>query len=174
MIPDSSFRVLGIDPGYERLGIAVVEKQNNKETVVYSECFHTQKNIFFHERLFLLGEKIRGVIEEYEPQALAIETLMFNTNQKTAINVAHARGVVLYEAAKEKLLVYEFTPLQIKIAITGYGRSDKRQMMEMMERLVKIGKKNAKDDEYDAIACALTCLASYGFLEKNHSFPQEK
>lgn len=163
MILDS-FRVLGIDPGYERLGIAVVEKQNNKETVVYSECFHTPPKMPFHERLFLLGERVRVVIDEYSPEALAIETLMFNTNQKTAIHVAEARGVVLYEGARKKLEVYEFTPLQIKIAVTGHGRSDKKQMTEMVKKLVKIEKKDAKDDEYDAIACALTCLASYRVL----------
>lgn len=157
-------RVLGIDPGYERLGIAVVEKQNNKEVVVYSECFHTPKELPFHERLFLLGEKIRTIIEEHEPQALAIETLVFNTNQKTAIHVAEARGVVLYEGSRRKLEVYEFTPLQIKIATTGHGRSDKKQVTEMVKKLVKIEKKDAKDDEYDAIACALTCLASYRVL----------
>jgi crossover junction endodeoxyribonuclease RuvC len=157
-------RVLGIDPGYERLGIAVVEKQNNKEVVVYSECFHTTKELPFHERLFLLGEKIYTVIEEYEPQALAIETLMFNTNQKTAIHVAEARGVVLYEAGRKKLEIYEFTPLQIKIAVTGHGRSDKKQVTEMVKKLVRITKDDAKDDEYDAIACAITCLASYKVL----------
>jgi crossover junction endodeoxyribonuclease RuvC len=164
MILNSSFRVLGIDPGYERLGIAIVEKQDNKEVVVYSDCFHTSAKLPFHERLFLLGEQTRLVIEKYEPQALAIETLMFNTNQKTAIHVAEARGVVLYEAARKKLEVYEFTPLQIKVAITGHGRSDKTQMMEMVKKLVKIDKPDAKDDEYDAIACAITCLASYKVL----------
>lgn len=157
-------RILGIDPGYERLGIAIVEKQNNKEVVVYSECFHTPKESLFHERLFLLGERVREIIKEYSPEALAIETLMFNTNQKTAIHVAEARGVVLYEAARKMLEVYEFTPLQIKIAVTGHGRSDKTQMTEMVKKLVKIEKLNAKDDEYDAIACALTCLASYRVL----------
>lgn len=163
-------RILGIDPGYERLGIAVVEKQNHKEAVVYSECFHTPAKMPFHERLFLLGGKIRTVIEEHKPQALAIETLMFNTNQKTAIHVAEARGVVLYEAARKKLEVYEFTPLQIKIAITGHGRSDKKQVTEMVKKLVRIEKTkttiDAKDDEYDAIACALTCIASYQVLSR--------
>jgi crossover junction endodeoxyribonuclease RuvC len=159
-------RVLGIDPGYERLGIAVVEKQNNKEVVIYSECFHTSKDAPFHERLFLLGEKVRAVIKEYEPKILAIETLMFNTNQKTAIHVAEARGIVLYEAARKKLEVHEFTPLQIKIAITGYGRSDKKQITEMVKKLVSLDKKDEKDDEYDAIACAITCIASYNVLSR--------
>lgn len=162
-------RILGIDPGYERLGIAVVDEktpQNNRDTIVYSECFHTPTSIPFHERLLLLGEKVRAVIEEYSPQALAIETLMFNTNQKTAIHVAEARGVVLYEGAAKKLDVYEFTPLQIKIAITGHGRSDKKQITEMVQRLVVVEKKKAEDDEYDAIACALTGMASYRILDR--------
>jgi crossover junction endodeoxyribonuclease RuvC len=159
-------RILGIDPGYERLGMAIIEKQNHKEEVVYSDCFHTSPKIPFHERLFLLGDEIRTIIEKYKPKAVAVETLMFNTNQKTAMYVAEARGVVLYEVARKKLEVYEFTPLQIKIALTGHGRSDKKQVTEMVKRLVSINKKDAKDDEYDAIACGLTCMASYAVLSR--------
>jgi crossover junction endodeoxyribonuclease RuvC len=159
-------RILGIDPGYERLGIAVVEKQNGKEILLHSECFQTSAKTPFNERLGLLGEKIREIIKEYEPDALSIETLMFNTNQKTAINVAEARGVVIYEAVRKNLSVFEYSPLQIKIAITGYGRSDKTQVTEMVKRLISIPKKDAKDDEYDAIACALTGFASYKTLSK--------
>ncbi len=158
-------RILGIDPGYERLGIAIMEKRENKDFLVYSECFQTSKNSHFHERLLLLGEKIGRIIKEYQPDTMAIETLMFNTNQKTAMNVAEARGVVLFQAMKGGLEIFEFTPLQIKIAITGYGRSDKNQVTEMTKRLVKIDRKDAKDDEYDAIACALTCFASYNTLK---------
>jgi len=154
-------KVLGIDPGYERLGIAIVEKQGNKETLVYSECFQTNSKTPFHERLGLIGERVRNIISEYKPDVLAIETLMFNTNQRTAINVAEARGVILYEGTRGGLEVAEYNPLQIKIALTGYGRSGKEQVTEMVKRLVSINKKDAKDDEYDAIACALTCFASY-------------
>jgi crossover junction endodeoxyribonuclease RuvC len=162
-------RVLGIDPGYERLGIAIMEKRENKDFLVYSECFQTSKEIPFHERLLLLGEKIGEIIKNYQPTIMAIETLMFNTNQKTAMNVAEARGVILFQAIKNRLEIFEFTPLQIKIAITGYGRSDKNQVTEMTKRLVKIEKNppagGVKDDEYDAIACALTCFASYNTLK---------
>ena len=154
-------RVLGIDPGYERLGIAVVEKRENEDFLVFSECFQTSKNLDFHERLLLLGNRVEEIIKIHQPNTLAIETLMFNTNQKTAMNVAEARGVVLYQAVKNKLSVFEYTPLQIKIAITGYGRSDKNQVTEMVKRLIKTEKKEMKDDEYDAIATAITCFASY-------------
>ncbi|MCX6735663.1 MAG: crossover junction endodeoxyribonuclease RuvC [Candidatus Parcubacteria bacterium] len=158
-------RILGIDPGYERLGIAIMEKRENKDFLVYSECFQTSKETPFHERLLLLGKRIEEIIQEYKPNAMSIETLMFNTNQKTAMNVAEARGVILFQGMKCGLEIFEFTPLQIKIAITGYGRSDKSQVTEMTKRLVKIDKKGAKDDEYDAIACALTCFASYNTLK---------
>ena len=160
-------RVLGIDPGYERLGIAIVEKRENTDFLVFSECFQTSKNLDFHERLLLLGNRVEEIIKTYQPDTLAIETLMFNTNQKTAMNVAEARGVVLYQAVKNKLSVFEYTPLQIKIAITGYGRSDKNQVTEMVKRLIKIPASaratagEVKDDEYDAIAIAITCFASY-------------
>jgi crossover junction endodeoxyribonuclease RuvC len=154
-------RVLGIDPGYERLGIAVVEKRENKDFLIFSECFQTSKTLNFHERLLLLGNRVEEIIKTHEPSVLAIETLMFNTNQKTAMNVAEARGVVLFQAVKNGLSVLEYTPLQIKIAITGYGRSDKGQVTEMVKRLIKTEKKEMKDDEYDAIACAITCFASY-------------
>ena len=154
-------RILGIDPGYERLGIAIVEKRENKDFLVFSECFQTSKNIDFHERLLLIGNRVEEIIKTHQPDTLAIETLMFNTNQKTAMNVAEARGVVLYQAIKNKLSVFEYTPLQIKIAITGYGRSDKNQVTEMVKRLIKTEKKEMKDDEYDAIAIAITCFASY-------------
>jgi len=154
-------KILGIDPGYERLGIAIVEKTTGKETLLYSECFQTPAKMDFYDRLFLIGEKIREVVEKYRPEMVAIETLMFNTNQKTAIKVAESRGVVLFEAKRGGLKILEFNPLQIKIALTGYGRSDKTQVTEMVKRLVKIEKTGAKDDEYDAIAAALTGFASY-------------
>ncbi len=160
-------RILGIDPGYERLGIAIVEKRENKEFLVYSECFQTSAKTPFPERLLLLGEKVREIIQKYKPNALAIETLMFNTNQKTAINVAEARGVILFESARGGLEILEFNPLQIKIALTGYGRSDKQQVTDMVKRIVSIEKKDAKDDEYDAIACALTGFASHKNMRQN-------
>ena len=153
-------RILGIDPGYERLGIAVLEKNKpGKEVVLYSECFKTSPTLPFHERLVLVGKKIQEIIETYKPEVLSIETLFLNTNQKTAMNVAEARGVVVYESSKAQLKIFEATPLQIKIATTGYGRADKKDVMKMVRLLVKVENSKTSDDELDAIAIALTGFA---------------
>jgi len=157
-------RILGIDPGFERVGIAVIEKNNetqNKEQLVYSECFKTLPSLHFNERLGLIGEEIKNIINKHNPDILAIETLLFNSNQKTAMKVAEARGVIVYEAITKKLEICEYTPLQIKIAIAGYGRADKKQVTNMVKQLIKIEKNIKYDDEIDAIAVSLTCSASY-------------
>lgn len=151
-------RILGIDPGFERLGIAVLEKNTN-ETVIFSECFKTSSKLDFPERLRLIGEEVKKIIQKYKPEVLAIETLFLNTNQKTVMRVAEARGVVVYEASREGLRIFEASPLQIKIATTGYGRADKTQVMKMLKMLVKIDAKKTSDDELDAIAIALTAFA---------------
>ena len=166
-------KIIAIDPGYERLGVAILEKNPyEKEKVIFSECFKTSAKDNFNIRLREVGKHMREVIEKYKPEALAIETLYFTTNQKTAIAVAEARGVILYEAALEELSIYEYTPLQIKIAVTGYGRSDKKGVISMVRKLVDIEEKGRvskdgtrpdfakSDDEFDAIAIGLCCLAS--------------
>lgn len=154
-------RVLAIDPGYERLGIAIVERDvTGKDVLLFSECFQTPAEAPFSTRLHMLGQEISRIIEEFKPTTLGIETLFMTSNQKTVMRVSEARGVVIYEAAKKGLLICEYSPLQIKIATTGYGRSDKKQVISMIPRLVMIEKNIKHDDEYDAIACAITCLAS--------------
>ena len=152
-------KVISIDPGYERLGIAVISKKNGKECLEYSECFKTSKDDDQEVRLRQIGEQISKIIEKFKPAALAIESLFFNTNQKTAIKVAEARGVVMNEASKAELKVFEYTPPQIKLAITGYGKSDKTSVMKMIPKLIKIEKEIKSDDEMDAIGVGLTCLA---------------
>ncbi|TSC77967.1 MAG: crossover junction endodeoxyribonuclease RuvC [Parcubacteria group bacterium Gr01-1014_24] len=154
-------RILGIDPGFERLGIAILEKDKNskKEIVVFSECFKTSVKLEFSERLALIGAEVKRIIKKYKPEVLAIETLFLNTNQKTVMRVAEARGVVVYEAVQAGLKIFEATPLQIKIATTGYGRADKTQVMKMLKILVKTDKSKTSDDELDAIAIALTAFA---------------
>ena len=152
-------RILGIDPGFERLGIAVLEKiKQGKEQVIFSECFKTSAKLEFAERLRLIGEEIKKIIKKYQPEVLAIETLFLNTNQKTVMRVAEARGVVVYEAAQAGLRIFEATPLQIKVATTGYGRSDKTQINKMVKLLVEIEKNKTSDDELDAVAIALTAF----------------
>lgn len=155
-------RILGIDPGYERLGVAVLEKNkiNKKEKVIFSECFKTPAKLDFNERLFLIGEEVRKIIKEYKPEILSIETLFLNTNQKTVMRVAEARGVVVYEASRAGMKIFEASPPQIKIATTGHGRSDKTQIIKMVKMLVDIDVSKKSDDEMDAIAIALTAFAN--------------
>ncbi len=154
-------RILGIDPGYERLGIAILEKNkpDKKERVLYSECFKTSAKLDFSERLFLIGQKVEEIVKEYKPEILSIETLFLTTNHKTVMNVAEARGVVIYEASRAKLKIFEVSPPQIKIATTGYGKADKKDVMKMVKLLVSIDKDKKSDDELDAIAIALTAFA---------------
>jgi crossover junction endodeoxyribonuclease RuvC len=154
-------RILGIDPGYERLGVAVLEKNKSdkKEKVIFSECFKTPAKLEFNERLFLIGDEVRKIIKEYKPEILSIETLFLNTNQKTVMRVAEARGVVVYEASRAGMKIFEASPPQIKIATTGYGRSDKNQIIKMVKMLVDIDASKKSDDELDAIAIALTAFA---------------
>src|SRR3989338_3132932 len=153
-------RILAIDPGYERLGVAVLEKlPRQKETLLYSSCVQTSKTLPHAERLLKIASEVKKVTEEFEPNALAIETLFLHTNQKTVMPVAEARGAVLVEAARAGLTVCEYTPLQIKMAVTGYGKSDKKQVAEMVKKLISLPSQKRLDDEYDAIAIGLTHLA---------------
>lgn len=154
-------RILGIDPGYERLGVAILEKNkgDKKERVLFSECFKTSAKLEFAERLNLIGQEVKRIIKEYKPEVLSIETLFLNTNQKTVMQVAEARGVVIYEASNAGLKIFEASPPQIKIATTGYGRSDKSQIIKMVKMLVDLEENKTSDDELDAIAIALTAFA---------------
>lgn len=152
--------ILSIDPGYERLGIAVIEKiPRGKEVLVYSECFKTSAKLPHCERLTLIGNKIKEVVKKYKPEILATEKLFFSKNQKTALLVAEARGVILYSANSLGLPVFEYRPVEIKIAVTGYGRSEKNQIIDMVKKLIKVPNGKNSDDEFDAIAIGLTHFA---------------
>lgn len=154
-------RVLAFDPGFERLGVAVIEKSNNKETLLFSDCVRTKATLSFSERLGELGAAVESLVQEWQPKAVALENLYFEKNAKTAMNVAAVRGMLMYIAASHGLLVHEYTPLQVKVAITGYGKSDKSAVALMVSKLITLPKISGKrlDDELDAIAVGLTCLA---------------
>ncbi|MBU6389938.1 crossover junction endodeoxyribonuclease RuvC [Patescibacteria group bacterium] len=154
-------RVLAIDPGYEKMGVAVLEKTSGREILIFSECFKTSRTVSHAKRLSGISGEITRLLERYRPEFLSVEKLFFAKNQKTALQVAEARGVVLAEAAKTGLTVKEFTPMEAKIAVTGYGRGNKNQIKYMVEKMIAINKKIKEDDEYDAIALGLTFLASY-------------
>ena len=153
--------ILGIDPGYDRLGIAIIEKPTKgKEVVIYSDCFQTSSTDDIYKRFRLIGAEIARVLEEFQPDKMAIETLFMSTNQKTGMRVAEARGIIMHEAIKKHIPIFEYSPGQIKMAVTGDGTSDKTRMIKMVHLLVSIPQKKARDDEYDAIAVALTCSAT--------------
>ena len=157
-------KILAIDPGYERMGVAIIEKlPKEKDTLVYSGCFKTSAKLPFHERLILLGKEVERVTKKYKPRALAIEKLYFETNKKTAMGVSEARGVIIYAGTHLGLDLYEYTPPQIKVAVTGYGKADKKMVMDMVPKLIHIKEKIKSDDELDAIAIGLTCLACERF-----------
>jgi crossover junction endodeoxyribonuclease RuvC len=152
-----STRIIGIDPGYDRLGIAVIEKPaKGREIVLFSACLQTSSKDTIYERFGKIATEMDRVLEEYKPGALAIETLFITKNQKTAMRVAEARGVILSEAIKRKVPIFEYTPMQIKMAVTSDGKSDKERVIKMVHLLVSLPDKKTVDDEYDAIAVALT------------------
>lgn len=153
-------RVLGIDPGYGRVGIAVMEKIGGNEKLIHSECFETNSKIPHEERLLLVANRVAEIISEFQPKIMAVETILFSKNQKTALLVAEAKGAILLEAARKKIRIKELNPNQIKLAVTGYGKSDKKQIIRMIERILKLNYSKKQDDEYDAIAVALTCLVA--------------
>lgn len=164
--------VLGIDPGFERLGLAVIEKEKfGKEKIIYSTCVITKKENHFNDRLKIIGDSVKDIIKKYKPNEVAIEKLFFTTNQKTVMGVSEVRGACLYIAISNNLIIGEYTPLQIKIAITGYGRAEKKDVLKMVEKLIDIPKDLSAqagikklDDEIDAIAIALTHIAHTKFV----------
>jgi crossover junction endodeoxyribonuclease RuvC len=155
-------RVLGVDPGYDRVGLAVMEYQNGLEKVLYSTCVLTNKTDDLNTRLQVVGNAITQTISNYAVDTLGIETLFFNKNVKTAMGVAQARGIIIYTAMQANCQIYEFSPQAIKIATTGYGNSDKVAVTAMVKQLVPDVPTSALDDEYDAIAVGITCLAHHG------------
>jgi crossover junction endodeoxyribonuclease RuvC len=155
--------ILGIDPGYDRMGVCLIEKKSNIDyKIVFSSCLKTDKNLEINKRIFEIGKELKNIILKYNPTELAIEKLFFTTNQKTVMGVSEARGAVIYLAQDLGLTVSEYTPLQIKIAITGYGKADKNQVYFMIKQIFKLEKSNEKklDDEFDAIAVGYTHLIS--------------
>lgn len=152
-------RVLGIDPGIERIGIAVIEKIGAKEEFIFSECLKTSAKLPHAERLLEIGNEIRTIIKKWKPEKLSIEKLYFEKNVTSAMGVAEVRGICLYLATEAGLSICEYTPMEIKVAVTGYGKSDKKGVMSMVPRLIKLPARKMIDDEVDAIAIALTAFA---------------
>lgn len=138
-----------------------MEKDGGHEKLIFSVCIVTDKHATLPERIGELGARFKEIMTEHRPDQVAIETLFFNKNQKTALAVAEARGAVIYLAIAHGAMVKEFGPAEVKVAVTGYGKSDKTAVTDMLRRLVPNMPPEALDDEYDAIAIAVTALAHH-------------
>lgn len=160
-------RVIGFDPGLAIVGYGILDYDdfNHKQVVDYG-VITTPKEESFPVRLALIYEAVTKLIEKYQPDEVACEELFFNTNITTGINVAHARGVLLLGAVHNCGRLYEYTPLQIKQAMTGYGRADKKQIQEMVRVYLGLAKIPRPDDAADALAVALTHIQTGGFTDK--------
>lgn len=152
-------RILAIDPGYDRLGIAVVEGDPSHPTLIWSDCILPRPGSP-EKRLAEVAQAVSSAIDSYHPDALGIETLFFSRNVTTALGVAEARGVVLAQAGRTSLPVIECSPQQVKLAVTGYGNADKAAVANMLPRLLALPEKKRLDDELDAIAIGITALAT--------------
>jgi len=152
-------RILAIDPGYDRLGIAVIEGDSSRPIVVWSDCVTPEKGAR-ENRLAHVASAVAEAIKEYAPDALALETLFFSVNKKTALGVAEARGVILAAAGSSSLPIIECSPQQVKLAVTGYGGAHKADIAKMIPKLLTLSEKKKRlDDELDAIAIGITALA---------------
>ena len=157
----SYVKVLAIDPGYGRCGIAIVERRGVKDFVVHSECVETDVKAEFNDRLRHVVTACTLALDTHKPDSLALEKLFFSNNQKTAMRVAEVRGAILSLAVGAGVPIFEYAPNEIKIATTGFGAADKRAVAAMIHSLVKIEKPIRLDDEYDAIAIGITHLATH-------------
>ncbi len=155
----NNMRVLGVDPGYDRLGLALLSGDHSTQTHEHSECFTPEKGVF-EDRLLAVGTHFAGILKQHGPDAVALETLFVTKNQKTAMHVAELRGVLVYEARRAGISIFEYGPGQVKAAVTGYGKSDKAAVSVMLTKLLRIPARKMHDDEYDAIAVALTHLVN--------------
>lgn len=147
--------ILGIDPGFGRVGYGVIQFSKNKYKALEYGCISTKENSYFPERLRKIELDLREIMSRYKIDAASIEDLYFNNNSKTAIKVAEARGVILNTLASENIPIYEYTPLQAKMAIVGYGRAEKIQVKNMVKDFLKLQKMPRLDDTTDALAIAI-------------------
>ena len=154
--------VLGIDPGYAIVGYGALEYQGINYRALCCGAVTTDADTPFDERLRIIFDNVTELIKKVKPDALAIESLYFQNNQKTAIMVAEARGVILLAARLKGVPVFEYTPLQVKTAVTGYGKAKKPQVMEMTKRLLNLSKMPRYDDTCDALAVAICHIHAAG------------
>lgn len=147
--------ILGLDPGFGITGYGLINSISNRISPVSYGAITTPSTMPFSQRLLEIRNQLRDLIDEYKPDAAAIEDLFFNTNITTAIKVAQGRGVAVATVAEYGIPLYEYTPLKVKTAVTGYGRAEKKQVQEMVRTLLKLDKVPKPDDAADALALAI-------------------
>ena len=148
-------RILGIDPGYATIGFGLIEAERGQARMLRYGAITTPAGLPLSQRLYQISCDMEELIEQVKPDVISIEELFFNTNITTGIAVAHGRGVILCAAEKCGIPLYEYTPSQVKLAVTGYGKAEKRQVMDMTKRLLKLSAIPRPDDAADALALAL-------------------
>ncbi len=159
-------RILGIDPGFAITGYSIIDYVGNKFQLITSGAVTTKAGVSFPQRLTKIYDDLNMIIQEYHPEAMAVEELFFNQNTKTAINVAQARGTILTVGCKTGTPTYEYTPLQVKQAVAGYGRADKIQVQRMVKAILNVEKLPKLDDITDSMAIAICHAHSSKFAEK--------
>ena len=147
--------ILGIDPGYAIVGYGVLEYKNNHFSVIDYGAITTDAGTPFNRRLEYIYDELTVLLEKYRPDAMSIEKLFYNSNAKTVIDVSQARGVIMLAAQKNKVPAFEYTPLQVKQSVVGYGRAEKKQVQEMIKRILFLEKVPKPDDTADALAMAI-------------------
>lgn len=159
-------RILGIDPGFAITGYSIIDYIGNRFVLVDSGAVTTKAGESFPLRLSKLYTDINLIIDQYQPDAMSVEELFFNNNVKTAINVAQARGIVLVAGCQKNIPTYEYTPLQVKQAVVGYGRADKIQVQKMVKTILKVDNLPKLDDITDSMAIAICHAHSAKFSQK--------
>lgn len=159
-------RILGIDPGYGITGYSIIDYIGNKFKLIASGAIKTAAKTSFPLRLSEIFTDLNLIIDEYSPDAISVEELFFNNNVKTAINVAQARGVILVVGCQRGIPTFEYTPLQVKQAVVGYGRADKIQVQKMVKTILKVETLPKLDDITDSMAIAICHAHSAKFAEK--------
>jgi len=152
--------ILGIDPGTAIIGYGIIEKLSDKLKVIEYGCITTKTEYSTAERLDQLDQELIKLIKKHKPDKMAVEDIFFFKNLKTVIKVSQARGVILMRGARIKIPIFEYTPLQVKQAVTSYGRADKKQVQEMVKLLLKLKEIPKPDDAADALAIAICCAHS--------------
>jgi len=161
--------ILGIDPGTATTGFGVLEKDGSKLEVIDYGCILTGAKLPMPERLNLIAKDLKKIIKKYKPQTMAVEDLFFFKNAKTAITVGQARGVILFVGQEQGLEVVEYTPLQVKQAVVGYGRAEKKQVQYMVKAILSLKSVPKPDDAADALAIAICCASCMEYAKRvNH------